>query len=51
MVLRAVVGPGELEDGNPGGGCFSRRGGAVLAMGVGVGVACADEAVEIAGEG
>ena len=51
VVLRAGVGAGEFEDTNPGGGCLSTKGGAVLVVGVGVGVACADETVDTAGDG
>ena len=51
VVLRAGVGAGEFDGANPGGGCFSTKGGAVPAMGVGVGVACADDTVDTAGEG
>lgn len=50
VVLRAGVGAGEFEATNPGGSCFS-RGGAVAVTGVGVGVTCADEAVDIDSEG
>jgi len=51
VVLRAGVGAGEFDDTNPGGGCFSTKGGAVLAVGVGVGVACAEETADTAGDG
>ena len=51
VVLRAGVGPGELAGANPSGGCFSTNGGAVPVIGVGVGVACAEDTVDAAGEG
>ena len=51
VVLRAGVGTGELDGTKPGRGCFSAKGGAVPTIGVGVGVACADDAVDTAGEG
>lgn len=51
VVLRAGVGAGEFEDRNPGGSCFSMKGGAVLVVGVGVGVACAEETGDMAGDG
>lgn len=51
VVLRAGTGPGEFDGTKPGGGCFSTKGGAVVAIGVGVGVACADDTVDNAGEG
>lgn len=51
VVLRTGVGAGECKHTKPGGGCFSTKGGALLAIGVGVGVACADETVDMAGDG
>lgn len=45
-------GAGDAEGGMVGGGCLSKDAGADVAVGVGVGVACAEETVESgAGEG
>lgn len=47
---RLATGAGENEDVTAGGACFS-KGGAEAVVGVGVGVGCAEDAAEIAGDG